>query len=83
MYLVLHRPCLHIAYHAVNAVNNGYCSMLCFKSLTIITSGYFSNSEMIDELESHLRDQLNWPEKDFSVKDLILNYSNNQFSIYY
>ena len=43
-----------------------------------IPSGYFSNSEMIDELTIHLRDQLSWPANDILAKDLILNYSNNQ-----
>ena len=43
-----------------------------------IPSGYFSNSEMIDKLTIHLRNQLNWPANDILAKDLILNYSNNQ-----
>ena len=43
-----------------------------------IPSGYFSSSEMIDELTTHLRNQFNWPANDLLAKEFILNYSNNQ-----
>ncbi len=43
-----------------------------------IPSGYFSSSQMIDNLTTHLRDYFNLPANDFLAKEFILNYSNNQ-----